>query len=111
RRAMGRPVTITTTTVHRLRLVGAVPAQARPAEAPPDPVAEVCARHADELAGAVESAERAVLAQIQHLGQDDLASALRVAFGLRATLRAVAGSLGELHATLDELTSGHPGAS
>lgn len=94
-----------------LRLVGQD--QAGTAPAGPWETTELCARHADDLAGEIEAAERAVLAQIQQLGTGDLIGAQRAAFGIRATLRTVANSLGELHTALDEAAhSGRPeGAS
>jgi alkylhydroperoxidase family enzyme len=63
---------------------------------------EVCARHADELAGQVEAAERAVAAQLRRLARCEVRAAHASGECVAATLRVVADSLGELHTVLDE---------
>jgi len=68
-----------------------------------DETAELCARHADALAGEAERTARDVKAQIEALGRGDLVAATRALFGLYGSLRGLAGSLGELHTALDEL--------
>lgn len=66
---------------------------------------EVCARHADALAGQVEAAERAVVAQLRQLNRCEVRRAHVSAEWVRSTLRVVADSLGELHTVLDELAA------
>lgn len=75
-------------------------AAAAPAES--DELLEVCARHADALAGQVEAAERQVTVQLRQLARCQVRSAHLSAEWVRSTLRVVADSLGELHAVLDE---------
>jgi hypothetical protein len=73
----------------------------------PADTAERCARHADELAGAVEAALRALCEQLDALTVEPAAEArervARLTWGQGSTLRAVAAALGELHTVLDEL--------
>jgi hypothetical protein len=64
---------------------------------------EVCARHADALAGQVESAERVIATQLRLLRRGQVRRASVSAEWVRSTLRVVADSLGELHTALDEL--------
>jgi hypothetical protein len=63
---------------------------------------EACARHADELAGQVEAAERAMAAQLRQLARCEVRAASVSAEWVAATLRVVADSLGGLHTFLDE---------
>jgi hypothetical protein len=67
---------------------------------------EVCARHADELAGQVEGAERAMAVQLRQLARCEVRAASVSAAWVAATLRVVADSLGELHTVLDEAAAG-----
>lgn len=80
-----------------------------------DETAELCARHADALAGEAERMARDVMAQTGDLSRGDLVGAIRRAFGCHGSLRRLAGQLGELHAVLDELAhharQRHGGAS
>jgi hypothetical protein len=70
-----------------------------------DELLEVCARHADELAGQVEAAERAMAAQLRQLARCEVRQAHVSAEWVAATLRVVADSLGELHTALDEVAA------
>jgi len=63
---------------------------------------EVCARQADELAGQAEAAQRAVTAHLEQVERGRVAQAVGSGCWLGATLRVLAGSLGELHTVLDE---------
>lgn len=63
---------------------------------------EVCARHADALAGQVEATERAMAAQLRHLARCEVRLAHVSGEWVASTLRVVADSLGELHTVLDE---------
>lgn len=68
-----------------------------------DEYAELCARHADALAGETERMARDVMAQVDELSAGNVLGALRRAFGFHGSLRRLAGQLGELHTVLDEL--------
>jgi len=82
-------------------------ADGTPVVSGPADTAERCARHADELAGAVEVALRALCEQLDALADEPAAEArvrvARLTWGQGGTLRAVAAALGELHMVLDEL--------
>lgn len=67
-----------------------------------DELLEVCARHADALAGQIEAAERQVDAQLRQLNRCEVRSAYASGEWVAATLQVVADSLGELHTVLDE---------
>lgn len=80
--------------------------------APTSPVheaAEMCARHADALAGQAEAAERVAGRQIRQLNRGQVRLAYESAEWLRSTLRVLACSLGELHTVLDEIAAGEDG--
>jgi hypothetical protein len=87
-------------------LLEASEAEATEVSGPAD-TAERCARHADELAGAVEAALRALCEQLDALTDEPATEArervARLTWGQGSTLRAVAAALGELHTVLDEL--------
>lgn len=68
-----------------------------------DEYAELCARHADALAGEAESIARDVMAQVDELSHGNLLAGVRRAFGFHGSLRRLSGQLGELHTVLDEL--------
>ncbi len=68
-------------------------------------VAEMCARHADALAGQAEAAERVAAGQIRQLNRGHVRLAYESAEWLRSTLRVLASSLGELHTVLDEFAA------
>lgn len=68
-----------------------------------DEYADLCARHADALAGDAERMAREVMAQVDELSAGNVLGAVRRAFGFHGSLRRIAGQLGELHAALDEL--------
>lgn len=73
---------------------------------PAHEVAEMCARHADALAGQAEAAERVAAGQIRQLNRGQVRLARVSAEWLRSTLRVLACSLGELHTVLDEIAAG-----
>lgn len=78
-----------------------------PAVTSPADTAERCARHADELAGEIEAALRALCAELDGLSDEPSAETrarfARLAWGQGGALRTVGAALGELHTTLDEL--------
>lgn len=73
--------------------------------------AGTCARQADELAAVAENAGRLVVAQARALGRGDVIEAARLGFGIGGAVRSLAGSLGELHAVLDEIAHNAGSAS
>lgn len=67
--------------------------------------AETCARHADELADLIEQVVDRMDDLMDAVQDGEVVSALRIVFHVRAALRPIAMSFGELHTELDEMSA------